>query len=334
MGSLKIRVVAAFATIYFVWGSTYLAIRYAVESVPPFLMVGARFVLAGALLYGLARLRGAPRPAARHWRFAALLGSLFFLAANGSISWAEAQGLPTGPAALLVATMPLWVLAFDRLLNPSRRFGLGQITGLLLGFVGTALLVGSHETTGVDPFLAAVVLAAGACWALGTVLSPRVPRPADGALSAAMQMLAGGGAAFVVSVVVDEPAPNFHAISASGVVAFIYLALVGTIVAFRCYAYLLDHVAPTRVATYAFVNPVVAALLGLTIGEPFSWRNAAAMVLVVAAVALTLTSRKQPISYGRRPRGSGPTPDRRPQLRSTPVPPLPPLSTRFGSSKP
>jgi drug/metabolite transporter (DMT)-like permease len=207
------------------------------------------------------------------------------------VSFAEAHGLPTGAAALLVATVPLWILAFSRVAQPSR---LRQVGGIVLGFGGTALLVADPDATAVEPSLAAVVLLGAACWALGSTLAPRLRRPGDGALAAAMQMLAGGVAMIVVSQVIGEPIPDPRSIGVQAILAFAYLVVFGSIVAFRCYLYLLDRVPATRVATYAYVNPIVATVLGVAVGEPFGVRSAAAMALVLAAVALTLSSRATP----------------------------------------
>lgn len=286
-----VRIGAAFAVLYIVWGSTYLAIAAVVKNVPPLLMAGARFTIAGALLYALARARGAPAPGPRLWRNALVLGALFFLAGNGSVSWVEAMGLPTSAAALLVATVPLWIAAFDRTATRSR---MRQIGGLALGFGGTALLVADPDTTTVDPWLAAIVLLGAACWAAGSILAPRLRRPDDGALAAAMQMLAGGVAMIVLSQALGEPVPAPSSISASALLWFGYLVVFGSIVAFRCYLFLLENVPATRVATYAYVNPVVATLLGVAVGEPFGARTAIAMALVVSAVALTVASRSAP----------------------------------------
>jgi drug/metabolite transporter (DMT)-like permease len=298
-----LRIGVAFAVLYSVWGSTYLAIAAVVTDVPPLLMAGARFGIAGALLYGLARFRGAPRPEPHMWRNAVVLGSLFFLAGNGSVSWAEAMGLPTSAAALLVATVPLWILGFSRAAHPARG---RQIIGIVLGFAGTALLVAGPEATGVDPWLAAVVLVGAACWGLGSTLAPRLRRPDDGALAAAMQMLAGGAATIVVSQVIGEPIPAASSVSTPALLAFAYLVVFGSIIAFQCYVFLLDKVPATRVATYAYVNPVVATVLGVAVGERFGLRSGIAMALVVAAVAITLSSRAASPPRARRRRSPPP----------------------------
>ena len=293
MPAHNVRIVAAFAVIYFVWGSTYLAINAVVQEVPPMLMAGARFATAGALLYALARFGGAPRPTARQWRNAALLGVLFFVFGNGGVTLAEAGGLPSSAAALCVSTVPLWVLVLDRVINRRGRFALNQVAGIVLGFGGVAILVGGPDTTGVDPRLALIVLVGAAGWGLGSTLAPKVRLPSDGALAASMQMLAGGAAALGLSASMGESPPALGSVTLLSVAAFAYLVLIGSIVAFRCYLYLLDNVAPTRVSTYAFVNPVVAAGLGISVGEPFGWRSAVAMTLVVGAVALSLSRRRR-----------------------------------------
>ena len=314
MPAHNVRIVAAFAVIYFVWGSTYLAIDAVVQEVPPMLMVGARFSCAGGLLYALARFGGAARPTAKQWRTAALLGVLFFLFGNGGVTLAEAGGLPSSAAALCVSTVPLWVLVLDRVIHRGRRFSVRQVAGIVLGFGGVAILVGGPDTTGVDPHLAIIVLVGAAGWGLGSTLAPKLSRPSDGALAASMQMLAGGAAALGMSVTTGESPPDLSALNPLSVVAFAYLVVFGSIVAFRCYLYLLDNVAPTRVSTYAFVNPAVAAGLGIAVGEPFGWRSGVAMTLVVGAVALSLSRRRfrRPASA---PRPSPSTGTFRPQPR-------------------
>lgn len=303
----------AFTVVYLVWGSTYLAIRIAVEDLPPLAMASVRFALAGLIALGWAKLRaptGLTKPAPRRgprWRDALVPGLLFFAFANGAIVWAEARGLPSGTAALLIATVPLWVALLDRLTAPRGAVALGlrRGVGLALGFAGTAILVRATPQ-GVDPFTAVVVIVGSMGWALGSVLVARRARRcpiADEHPFAApgRQMIVGGVGAAVASLVLGEPMPDFHAVTAAAAAAFVYLVLIGSLLAFSAYTYLLTHVPAPRVATYAYVNPVVAVLLGLLVGEPLGIQTVLAMAVVLAAVALTLAPTRQLAKGSMRP---------------------------------
>jgi drug/metabolite transporter (DMT)-like permease/heme-degrading monooxygenase HmoA len=294
-------VLAAYAAVYLVWGSTYLAIRYGVATLPPFGMAAVRFLLAGALLYGWARLRGAPRPSARAWGAAAVAGALLLLVGNGGVTWAE-QRVPSGLAALLVATEPLWIvlLAWWRPGAARRgpRPGRWTAAGLLLGLLGVGVLVapgaarGGGAAGGVDALAALVVLLAALAWAAGSLWSASGPGrarlPASAPLATGMQMLAGGALLALASAAAGEPAAFRPGLVAPASVAALgYLAVFGSVVAFSAYTWLLGVEPPARVATYAFVNPVVAVLLGWAVaGEALTGRVAAAGALIVGAVVL------------------------------------------------
>jgi drug/metabolite transporter (DMT)-like permease len=287
--SPRLRLVLAFALVYVVWGSTYIAIRFVVDSAPPLIAMGSRFLTAGALLYAWARLRGAAKPTARQWRGAALVGALLFLFGNGGVAWAESRGLPSGTAAMLVATMPLWLTTFARMSGerPPRM----AWVGLAIGFLGTALLVRPQGGASL-PALVIVVGAAG--WALGSLFSRRIDAPADGRTSAAMQMLTGGTWLVLAGGIGGEPLPSMADISAASWLAWIYLVSFGSIAAFSAYGWLLRNVAAAKVGTYAYVNPVVAMVLGAFVGETIDGDTFLAMALVVLGVAVTITSRTAP----------------------------------------
>lgn len=287
------RVVLAFATVYLVWGSTYLFIRYGVQTIPPFLLSGARFVVAGALLSGWAVLRGAARPTAANWKALAIIALLFFPCANAIVVWSETR-IASGLAALLVAIEPLWVAVlltlFTRRLPPVR-----ALAGIVLGFLGLVVLVGPRLTAGhaaVDPAVALALVGASCSWALGSVYGRTAPLPRDAMLAAGLEMLIGGIAALAVGVVAGElHRLDVAAVSERSVIALAYLTVLGSIVAFTAYNWLVTVEAPARVATYAYVNPVIAVLLGAAVaGEPLTPRIGVAAAVIVTAVVLVSTA--------------------------------------------
>lgn len=290
----------AFAAIYLIWGSTYLAIRFAIETLPPFLMAGARFLVAGALLYLWARLRGEERPTAANWRATAILGGLLLLGGNGLVSWAELR-VASGPAALLVSTIPLFVVLLEwlgprpiRVGPPSRLVGVG----VLAGFAGIVLLIGPGDLLGerIDLVGAGALVFAALSWSVGSTISRRLPQPASPILGTAMQMLAGGALLLGVGAGLGEISRLDPAtVSAESLFALGYLIVFGSLAAFTAYVYLLQSVAITKVATYAYVNPVVALILGWALaGEELSPRMLLASAVILGAVMLITTRRRAP----------------------------------------
>jgi len=286
----RARVAAAFAAVYLVWGSTYLAIRYAVETLPPFLMGGARFLLAGALLYGWCRVReGAPRPTLRGWAWAALVGFLMLGMGNGGVVWAETR-VASGIAALIVATVALWVVIVEWVRPGGRRPTPLVAAGVLLGLVGVGVLVGPQRlgSGGVDPVGAIVLNVAALAWAVGTLLARDARMPKPTLLGAAMQMLSGGAWLVLMGLVSGEAARfDPSRASAQSLLAVAYLVAFGSLVGYTAYIWLVAHVSPTQASTYSYVNPIVAVLLGWAIaGEPVSSRMLVASAVIVGAVAL------------------------------------------------
>jgi drug/metabolite transporter (DMT)-like permease len=286
-----LKVAIALAAVYLIWGSTYLAIRFAIETLPPFLMAAARFLFAGGLLYGWARFRGAPRPNLTHWRSAALIGFFLLLAGNGGVVWAE-QRVDSGLAALLVSTEPLWIVLLVWLRPGGDRPGLRVVTGLLLGFAGLVLLVKPSPTGGVDPLGAAVIVVAALSWAWGSLYGQRAKLPESPLLTTGMQMLCGGGLLSLASLVAGEPAGfDPAAVSMKSVLALVYLMVFGSLVAFTAYVWLLRSASPVLVSTYAYVNPVVAVLLGWALaGEPLTGGTLIAAAVILSGVALITSS--------------------------------------------
>jgi drug/metabolite transporter (DMT)-like permease len=294
-GASQARVWAALAVVYVVWGSTYLGILYAIDTIPVFLSMGIRFVLAGGLLYLWAVRRGdaTDRVGRRQWLAAAVVGGLLFVGGNGLVAWSETR-VDTGIAALLIAAVPLWMALFDRTANGQ---GLSRpaLLGLLIGFGGVALLAWPSGPSRIDALGAFALLVSGAAWAAGSLVARGVDLPRRPLVSSGMQMFAGG----VLLMLVGSASGELTEIgrpSLQSVLAMIYLVVFGSWLAFSAYTWLLQ-VAPTSVvSTYAYVNPVVAVFLGWAVlSEPLSVRTVAAGAVILGAVALIVTpSRAKP----------------------------------------
>lgn len=283
------KVAAAFGVVYLIWGSTYLAIRFALETLPPFTMAGVRFLVAGGLLYAWSRRQGADAPRAGQWQNAALIGGLLFLGGNGAVVWA-AQFVPSGLVALLVATAPLWMVLVHWLWGGGARPGPLLVLGLIWGLAGMVLLVGSQEIRGgADQLTGALIVIAGSfCWALGSVKQRGLDLPRVGHMSTAMQMSAGGGLMLIVGLLTGEAARiDFSTVSARSALSFLYLVFFGSMLAFSAYVWLLRVTTPARVGTYAYVNPVVALVLGWAFAdETLKGRTLLAAGLILTAVML------------------------------------------------
>jgi drug/metabolite transporter (DMT)-like permease len=291
--------VAAFAAVYVIWGSTYLGMAIAVQTIPPLLMAGGRAVIAGSLLYVVMRARGAARPEGRHWINSAIIGGLLLFAGNGGVSWAE-QTVPSGVTALIVATVPLWMILLDWLRPHGQRPHLLVFLGLALGLVGVALIIAGKDHAGnrvADPVGASVLVAATIFWAIGSVCSPYLAKPSVALLSVAMQMIAGGSILIIGGALGGELRGfRLSTVSHESAMAFLYLTLVGSLVGFTAYVWLLQVSTPARVSTYAYVNPLIAVFLGRAVhGEPLppSVLAAGALILVGVVVITTRGGRKR-----------------------------------------
>jgi drug/metabolite transporter (DMT)-like permease len=293
--SSRAQIVLGFAAIYLIWGSTYLGIRYAVETIPPLLMMGVRHFVAGVVVYAWVRRRGTPAPHLKQWGYAAIAGVFLFLGGHGVLAWAE-QKVPSGLAALLCATLPLWTVLLSRLDGSERKLGVRAWAGLFLGFAGVALLIGpSVLGRHLDLLAAGAVLSSALLWAVGTSYTRAVRMPASTALSAAMQMVSGGAMLLIAGLLAGEAARvHVASITARSVISLAYLIVFGSIIAFTVYIWLLTVSSPSRLSTYAYVNPVVAVLLGwAAAGEALGVRTLAATAIILAGVALVSTRRKQ-----------------------------------------
>ncbi len=296
MKPARITVIAHFASIYLIWGSTYLAILFAIRSIPPLLMAGARFLLAGMILYTAARLSGAARARLIDWRTAAIVGTCLLVCGNGGVTLSE-QYIPSGLAALLVATVPIYITLLSWLFGMSTRPGAITVAGLAGGFAGVALLIGpalKFSTNDKSPQAwigMLILLCSSLIWSAGSLYSRHTHATATPFLAAAQQMLCGGTILVLLGIVTGE-ARHFdpHQITLHSLGAFAYLVLVGGVVGYASYAWLLRHCEPAKVATYAYVNPIVAMILGtIFAGERFSARTIFAAVLIIGSVALVIT---------------------------------------------
>ena len=290
----RASLLAAFATVYVVWGSTYLAIRFAVESAPPHASAGARFVVAGLLLYAYAAARGSPRPSASRWAFDGVLGVLLLVGGNGPVVWAASR-VPSGLTSLLVAMTPLWMMGIEalrtRTLPPPK-----PAVGVLAGLVGLALLVGGdggYDADRADPLAALVLVGASLSWSIGSILARTRPPPSP-LQSTGMQMMIGGALLFAMGALEGELATFALAdVTPKSWWALVYLSLIGSVFGYSAYTYLLRHATAAAAATYAYVNPVVAVALGAAFADEIvTPRMAVAAAIIVASVALVVSSKR------------------------------------------
>lgn len=284
----RLKLLSAFASVYIIWGSTYLAIRIAIESIPPLLMAGFRFIIAGTVMYLWGRLRSNEKLTKAHWKSAAIIGLMLLVVGNGGLTWSE-QLIPSGIAALLVAVSPLWFILIDWMQGGVRPTA-GVFIGLALGTLGIAILVDPADLVGggdVNTLGAAILLGSSICWAFGSFYSRRAVLPTSPSLANGMEMLIGGAALVLVGAAAGE-FKGFHVaeVTNRSLLAVAYLVVFGSIIGFSSYVWLFRATTPTRASTYAYVNPVVAVLIGWLVGgEELPARVAGAAVFIIAAVA-------------------------------------------------
>ena len=288
---MKTKVWIALLALYIVWGSTYLGIRFAVETIPPFLHASLRFLISGAILYIWRRAAGDPAPTVGNWKSTAIVGTALLLGGNGLVALAE-QSVPSGIAALMVATSPFWLTLFESLRSGGTKPTWLAILGLVIGFGGVFLLIGPAEITGAkesfDTFGTILLLFASLFWSLGSIYARGADMPKSTLLSTGMQMLAGAVALFTVSLVRGELSGfHFGLVSSRSWVALAYLIAFGSLVGFVSYGWLLQNAPVSLLSTYAYVNPVVAVLLGNWLAnEPLNGRILFAAAIIIGSVVL------------------------------------------------
>lgn len=287
------KLIAAFAAIYVIWGSTYVGILLAIQTIPPLLMAGTRFFIAGLILFALAR-RGPYKPATlEQWRNAAIVGLLLLVGGNGAVVFSERM-VPSGLAALLVAVVPIWVVLIDWARPGGKKPTLPIIGGLILGVIGMLVLVNPFSSTSEIRFAGVILLMFGSVsWAGGSVLAQHIDLPKSAALATAIETLAAGIVYLTLSLIMQEPMHLDPAtVSAKSIGGLVFLITFGSVIAFSAYVWLLKVSTPAKVSTYAYVNPVVALLLGWAIaGESLSVRTLVASAIIISAVALITVAR-------------------------------------------
>ena len=291
----RLKLILAFATIYLVWGSTYLAIKFAIESIPTFLLGGLRFTTAGLILYAFLRYKGVPKPELRHWKSAAIVGLMLLTVGNGAVVWSE-HIVPSGLVAMVFATIPLWTVLLIWVWKGNARPGASTTVGIFIGLLGLGFLVGPANTPGgpgVDPLAASVLVLASLSWAVGSIYSKGAPHPTSHLLAASMQMTAGGTMLLLIGTLMGEWSEvSAGLISMRSLLSFTYLVVFGSIIAFSAYVWLLRIVSPAYVSTHTYVNPLVAVVLGWAGGgEQLSGPTLTAAIIVVISVVLITSFR-------------------------------------------
>jgi drug/metabolite transporter (DMT)-like permease len=296
---LSARAWVALIAVYIAWGSTYLAIKYVVETMPPLLTASVRFLVAGAVMYAIGIRSGdrSDRPTAAHWRASAIIGTALLLGGNGLVNLAEQRPLGSGTTALLIATVPLWLALFDRIWFGAR-LSRPVVAGLVLGFGGAALLVRPPTSAhAIDLTGALLAIAASAIWAAGSLYARAAPLPKRPSVSTGMEMICGGVALGLAGIARGELAQiHFARFSASSLFGLAYLIVGGSWIGFTAYVWLIRNVRTTIAGTYAFVNPLVAVLLGYVFrDEKLTVITAIAGAIIVAAVALIVATGRPPV---------------------------------------
>jgi len=295
----RIAFILAFAAIYLIWGSTYLGIRVAVRTMPPFLMAGMRFAVAGSIIFGFLKLRGEAWPTARQWRDQVIIGTFLLLGGNALVSWSE-QTVPSGITSLILGASPLAMVLLDWVRPGGRRPTVGLVIGVAVGIAGVALLLGpSAFPAGTRPptvGIAALFLSSVSWWT-GSFYSKHINSKTPLMMAAAMQMLGGCVSMLLTGFILGEGSTlRFAAISPGSWAAFAYLVIAGSIVAYPVYVWLLEHSTPALVSTYAYVNPVVAVVLGWAIlDEPLNLRILLAATVIIGAVAIITMGRARTV---------------------------------------
>ena len=282
------KILLAFSVIYFVWGSTFLAIRVGVQEVPPFLLAALRFLIAGIVLYAWMRLKGTPSPTLRQWAGASLMGALIFLTDYGCLFWAE-QRVPSGIAAVVLATIPVFITLLEILFLRTQRLTVRLAAALVIGIAGVAVLMNHSFSLGERPLDrggALALLIAAFTWSVATILSRKIALPTSKPMSAAAQMFSGGIQLLILAAATGELSSfQARAVSWNAWFSLAYLIVAGSIAGFTAYIWLLHYESPTKVGTYAYVNPVVAVAVGYLLGgEVIGMRTLFGTLLVLVSV--------------------------------------------------
>ena len=294
---MKTKVWIALLALYIVWGSTYLAIRFAVETIPPFMHAALRFLISGAILYAWRRMSGDPAPTAGNWKSTAIVGTALLLGGNGLVAWAE-QSVPSGIAALMISTSPFWLVLFESIRAGGSKPTWRGILGLVIGFSGVFLLIGPAEITGgegsFETFGVILLLLAPLFWSMGSIYARGADMPKSTLLSTGMQMLTGAVALLIVSAFKGEFSGfNLGEVSARSWWGLIYLITFGSLVGFVSYGWLLHNAPVSLTSTYAYVNPIVAVFLGwLLAGEELNARIVLASAIIIGSVVLINSARQ------------------------------------------
>ena len=294
---MKTKIWIALLALYIVWGSTYLAIRFSVETIPPFLHASLRFLISGAILFIWRRSAGDPAPTLNNWKSTAIVGTALLLGGNGLVAWAE-QSVPSGIAALMISTSPFWLVLFESLRTGGAKPTWQSIAGLIVGFAGVFILIGPAEITGgegsFDTFGIALLLFAPLFWSLGSIYARGADMPKSTLLGTGMEMLTGAVALFIVSLAKGElNGFNLGLVSMRSWLGLTYLITFGSLVGFVSYGYLLHNAPVSLTSTYAYVNPVVAVFLGnLLADEPLNARILIASAIIIGSVVFINSARQ------------------------------------------
>ena len=295
------KILLAFSIIYFVWGSTFLAIRVGVREVPPLILAAIRFSIAGLALYAWISARGEAQPTAREWRSASLLGLIIFVFDYGLLFWSE-QRVPSGVAAVMLATIPVFMALSEIIILRTQRLTVRLVLALLIGIFGVAVLMAHSLNLGgapVDKLGALALIFASISWSIASILSRKIPLPQSKLMSSAAQMLTGGILLTILAAALGD-FHNFHPATVSRAVWFslLYLIVAGSIIGFTAYVWLLHHESPTKVGTYAYVNPIVAVLVGYFLGgEELTTRTIlGSLCILVSVIVITTMPAKKPAS--------------------------------------
>ncbi|MCG3119122.1 MAG: putative inner membrane transporter YedA [bacterium] len=288
----NVKTLLAFFAIYFIWGSTYLAIKYAVETIPPFVMMGTRSLVAGAVLFFWSRWRGETQVRKEHWPSLLVIGALFFLVGHGALAWAQ-QRVSSGMAALLVASEPLWIALIESSAIRNFKIGANGVIGLVLGFAGMVVLIAPSHSFGAEPVNimgTAAILLGTISWSSGAVYLRVAKLPKSSILSAGLELIIGGVLLYGAALVSGEFAYMAnHAVSMRSVLALAYLIVFGSIIAFTAYVWLLSQTSATRTSTHTYVNPIIAVILGWAFAqEAIAANTMIAAVIIMVSVYLVL----------------------------------------------